>query len=369
MAPTNPVVRCCCSAVKWGPVIFITAVVCWSYYAYVIQMCILTIPNTNIAEKVIYLILYHPLLFMFAWSYWQTIFAQLGKVPKEFYLGKEDVERFEAAGNEELQREILAHIARNLPVQTRTASGAIRYCEKCKAIKPDRCHHCSMCSTCVLKMDHHCPWVNNCVGFTNYKFFVQFLGYALIYCFYVAATSLQYFIKFWTGGAGDGLGKFHILFLFFVSIMFGLSLISLFSYHLYLVMHNRSTLESFRSPVFRSGPDKDGFGLGKKANFIEIFGDSKKGWFLPIFSSFGDGVSFPTRSGPVNSYQTMGSTTPKVTPSANAPATESTVSMGDGVTYPTRNVDLDSDCLLAERQRWMEEGEVDQPNGSTVFGP
>lgn len=41
----------------------------------------------------------------------------------QFYLGKEDVERFEAAENEELQREILAHIARNLPVQTRTASG------------------------------------------------------------------------------------------------------------------------------------------------------------------------------------------------------------------------------------------------------
>ncbi len=47
--------------------------------------------------------------------------------------------------------------------------GAVRYCEKCQCIKPDRSHHCSVCEVCTLKMDHHCPWVNNCVGFANYK--------------------------------------------------------------------------------------------------------------------------------------------------------------------------------------------------------
>lgn len=51
-------------------------------------------------------------------------------------------------------------------------------------------------------------------------------------------------------------------------------------------------------------------------------------------------MSFPTRTKQANTYQTMGKTP----------------SVGDGVTYPTRTVDLDSDGLLAERQRWMEEG-------------
>lgn len=74
---------------------------------------------------------------------------------------------------------------------------AMRFCEKCQLIKPDRAHHCSVCGTCVLKMDHHCPWVNNCVGFHNYKFFMLFLAYGLLYCMFITATSLQYFIQFW----------------------------------------------------------------------------------------------------------------------------------------------------------------------------
>lgn len=76
-------------------------------------------------------------------------------------------------------------------------SGSVRYCNRCVLVKPDRAHHCSICSRCVLKMDHHCPWVNNCVCFFNYKFFMLFLGYALVYCIFIMATCLPYFIKFW----------------------------------------------------------------------------------------------------------------------------------------------------------------------------
>jgi hypothetical protein len=37
-------------------------------------------------------------------------------------------------------------------------------CDRCQTVKPLRSHHCSVCRGCVLGMDHHCPWLNNCVG-------------------------------------------------------------------------------------------------------------------------------------------------------------------------------------------------------------
>lgn len=33
---------------------------------------------------------------------------------------------------------------------------------------------------CVKKMDHHCPWINNCVGWANHAYFTYFLTFAII---------------------------------------------------------------------------------------------------------------------------------------------------------------------------------------------
>nr|XP_020454756.1 palmitoyltransferase ZDHHC2-like isoform X2 [Monopterus albus] len=241
---------------------------------------------------------------MFIWSYWKTIWFRPASPSKMFGLPRAEKELFEREERAEVQQEVLKKVVRNLPVYTRTAGGAVRYCDPCQVIKPDRCHHCSTCEICVLKMDHHCPWVNNCVGFSNYKFFILFLGYASLYCAVLCATVVQYFIKFWTNELADTPAKFHILFLFFVAALFFISILSLLGYHLWLVGKNRTTIEAFRAPVFSNGPDKNGFSLGFSRNMAEVFGDQAKYWFVPVFSSLGDGQSFLTRLIHVDPEQT-----------------------------------------------------------------
>lgn len=126
--------------------------------------------------------------------------------------------------------------------------------------------------------------VNNCVSFTNYKFFVLFLGYAFSLCAWSAITSFEYFLRFWKNDLPSSYSKLHILFLFFVSIMFAVSLVSLYLYHLFLVFKNRSTLESFRTPIFRYGPDKRAYDLGKKKNWVQVFGGTRFTWLIPVSS-------------------------------------------------------------------------------------
>ena len=69
-------------------------------------------------------------------------------------------------------------------------NGQPRFCRKCSKPKPDRTHHCSMCGRCIIRLDHHCPWVNNCVGFRNQKFFMLFILYGAFLGGYVALSVL-----------------------------------------------------------------------------------------------------------------------------------------------------------------------------------
>jgi hypothetical protein len=66
-------------------------------------------------------------------------------------------------------------------------------CHDCKCIVAPRAKHCLKCDMCVDRYDHHCGWVNRCVGRNNLKRFHLFVWTQFAYlCF--AATALGIYI-------------------------------------------------------------------------------------------------------------------------------------------------------------------------------
>ena len=57
---------------------------------------------------------------------------------------------------------------------------ASQLCPECKVIRTSRSRHCSVCHRCVERFDHHCPWINNCVGVKNHRVFLCFIIFQLI---------------------------------------------------------------------------------------------------------------------------------------------------------------------------------------------
>ncbi|XP_065846300.1 palmitoyltransferase ZDHHC7-like [Oscarella lobularis] len=68
-------------------------------------------------------------------------------------------------------------------------------CNKCESYRPPRAHHCRICRRCIRRMDHHCPWINNCVGELNQKFFILFLIYTGLACVYALILTIVAMVK------------------------------------------------------------------------------------------------------------------------------------------------------------------------------
>ena len=48
-------------------------------------------------------------------------------------------------------------------------------CPKCEILRPEDSRHCYICDRCVQRFDHHCQWMDTCIGVGNHNYFLMFI--------------------------------------------------------------------------------------------------------------------------------------------------------------------------------------------------
>lgn len=145
-------------------------------------------------------------------------------------------------------------------------------CNKCKDYKPLRAHHCSICNRCVLKMDHHCPWINNCVGHQNHRYFLLFLFYLTLGCYFIAIFGLPAIINREPGRRG-------LLFVSYtLSVVFAIVLTGFGGWHWYLAFKGHTTIELCALLTSETDRSRYNFSRGSYLSNLEVIFGTRSLW-------------------------------------------------------------------------------------------
>jgi len=257
--------------------------------------------KASVAEVVLVIVSFHTLFLLFLVSLIRAMFTSAGTVPPAkvwtqgfFIEPRIDAKLVAILSNPHYaarNASVLKDFMASIPVVERKHNRQLRWCVKCGVFKPDRCHHCRHCDTCVLRMDHHCPWLSNCVGFHNYKFFLLTLFYALACLLFVLVDMFWRFyhcfrpiIDFETFIQLDlPIAIAYIL----CSVLTG-ALVFFFGFHMFLVLNAMTTIELKEKKRAKNDLVRHAWAMihlkfdnGQYRNFVHIFGEPWM-WFFPI---------------------------------------------------------------------------------------
>lgn len=147
-----------------------------------------------------------------------------------------------------------------------------KWCDTCRLYRPLRARHCRDCDNCVHRFDHHCPWIDNCIGARNHRYFILFIASTAI------LASLVFFSILWVVYLDDVSGTLegyfeamftegHRYFVLVVSMGTAVVLSNLTLYHIHLVGRNLTTAEHMKGDF----PNGNPFSFGFKSNCLSFW--------------------------------------------------------------------------------------------------
>lgn len=254
------------------PVIFLWCTIIILYMIYVILHCapLLRNPKTH-SSGVAQTTIFHVVTAVMLYCYIKCILVHPGKVPDKKW--KYDPQK-------------------QPPITDTKRTGEPRHCKWCDKFKPDRSHHCRVCRICILKMDHHCPWIYNCVGFRNHKYFLLMLLYSSIDC-HIIIWTMMYTLRATYKPDAPFIIMFLLLFGETFAAVCGF-LATLFLFYNSWLMYNGLTIIEWceKRSKLTGANTLSCYDRGWVGNIQIVLGKNPFFWLFPISLPKGDGLNF-----------------------------------------------------------------------------